>query len=560
MKYIFCLILSFSLSIQLFSQCDTSRYYFPQFENVYKHANLKYGEAVVWYVPYSNQDLLMDVYEPIGDENIKRPLMIWVHPGGFLLGDKEAEDMVALCDSFAKRGYVTASVGYRLGFNPIDSESAERAVYRGTQDVRAAIRYLKEYASVFGIDTNSIFVGGSSAGGVASLHVAYLDQEEAPIVVYGDGNLVPDLNLLDSSGNNFNHTVTLKGIVNLWGALGDSTFIDADETVPALLVHGMEDGVVPFGVGHPFSVSTTPLVHGSRAISNQLDFYGIPHTNLFFQGQDHEPHGTSNGYWEGQEPTPYWDSIFNAINQHYYSILRPRTQNLLGESVVCENSIESYVLEGQTEAIRTCWNVSGGEILEETDTNIVVQWFSNGSIKYRQFTSGDAASREIEFNVTVNSSPNAEFSFSNLGSSFTFQANDLGLLYNWNFFELGTSTEANPVLEINENGLFPVLLSVQNQFNCTDTVESQILQLSASIADMQEHKLKVYPNPFENEIHISLIDESFEFKILDLLGKEIMNGNGFGEETINLDGFITGTYFLNIEFSGQKLVTRIVKQ
>jgi acetyl esterase/lipase len=273
----------------------------------------------VWYIPYSNQDLLMDVYEPLGDDNLKRPLMIWVHPGGFLLGDKEAEDMVALCDSFTRRGYVTASVGYRLGFNPVDSESAERAVYRGTQDVRAAIRYLKEYASVFGIDTTSIFLGGSSAGGVATLHVAYLDQEEAPTVVYGDGNLVPNLLSLDSSGNFFNHTVELKGIVNMWGALGDSTFIDSDETTPALLIHGTADAVVPFGVGNPFGVFTTPLVHGSRAISNQLASLSIPHANLFFEGQDHEPHGTSNGYWEDSLPTAYWDTIFNAINWHYYT-------------------------------------------------------------------------------------------------------------------------------------------------------------------------------------------------------------------------------------------------
>jgi pentatricopeptide repeat protein len=154
-------------------------------------------------------------------------------------------------------------------------------------------------------------LGGSSAGGFAALHVAYLDQNEAPSSITG-GLLSPDLGCLDCSGNNFNHSVELAGLVNLWGALGDSSFVDADETVPTLLVHGTADGVVPFGVGQPFGVFTTPFVHGSRTISNQLNSLGIPHSTLFFAGQDHEPHGTSNGTFD-TPPTPYWDTIFDAI-------------------------------------------------------------------------------------------------------------------------------------------------------------------------------------------------------------------------------------------------------
>lgn len=542
-----------------YSQCDTMRYYSPIFESVYKHANIKYGEAPVWYFPYSNQDLLMDVYEPLGDDNLKRPLMIWVHPGGFLLGDKEAEDMVALCDSFAKRGYVTASVGYRLGFNPVDSESAERAVYRGTQDVRAAIRYLKEYSSVFGIDTNSILVGGSSAGGVAALHVAYLDQEEAPAVVYGDGNLVPNLNLLDSSGNYFNHTVALRGIVNMWGALGDSTFIDVDETVPALLIHGTSDAVVPFGVGHPFGVSTTPLVHGSRAISNQLNSFGISHTTLFFEGQDHEPHGTSNGYWEGLPPTAYWDTIFDAINMHYYSILRPVNQIISGESIVCENQISEYLLEGETEAVRTCWQIEGGLILEETDSSILVQWLSNGSIKYRQFSAGDAASLEFTYNVQVNPKSNAAFSYSNSGTSFTFEPAESGQNYSWNFFTLGSSTQSNPSIEILENGLYPVVLTTVNQFNCSDTSEIEILFLSASIDENDKENSILYPNPFENKLYVDIKDGSLNYEIFDLQGLLIKEGICFSNEAINLEALKAGTYIFRCNLEDKTVISKITK-
>src|SRR5690554_8203526 len=88
--------------------------------------------------------------------------------------------MMALCDSFARRGYVTATIDYRKGFNPLSNTSAERAVYRGTQDLRAAIRFLKEKHNTYGIDTNYTFIGGSSAGAFAVIHTIYMDQNEAP--------------------------------------------------------------------------------------------------------------------------------------------------------------------------------------------------------------------------------------------------------------------------------------------------------------------------------------------------------------------------------------------
>lgn len=558
MKTIHLVCIFLFLTTYSLSQCDTNRYFSPIFQSVYKHSNVKYGEAPVWYIPYSNQDLLMDVYEPLGDDNLKRPLMIWVHPGGFLLGDKEAEDMVALCDSFARRGYVTASVGYRLGFNPVDSESAERAVYRGTQDIRAAIRYLKEYASIFRIDTTSIFLGGSSAGGVATLHVAYLDQEEAPPAVYGDSNLVPNLLSIDNSGNYYNHTVELKGIINMWGALGDSTFIDSDETTPALLIHGTEDAVVPFGVGNPFGVFTTPIVHGSRCISNQLTSLNIPHSTLFFEGQDHEPHGTSNGYWEDTIPTPYWDTIFNQINAFYYSLLRPKTQQIFGDTIVCSNQVVNYTLNNETGILKTCWTVEGGEILAESDSSIQILWQNSGSISFTQFTESNAASTEKTIQIQVNPIPDATFTYSNIDSSFTFTPNQSGLNYSWNFNSLGTSNEENPTIYITENNLYPIQLNVTNEFNCSAIFESEILFLSADVLDLNNNGFEIYPNPFHEFLQIKVPSNQFNFTISDLKGKVILEGTNM--EFINVEGMQKGTYIIKVTSNSHVGIYKLIKE
>ncbi|MCH2230529.1 MAG: hypothetical protein MK105_09305 [Crocinitomicaceae bacterium] len=68
------------------AQCDSLRYSTPIFTSLYKHADVKCGEAPVWNIPCNNTDLFMDIYEPIGESQIKRPLMLWVRPGGFFIG------------------------------------------------------------------------------------------------------------------------------------------------------------------------------------------------------------------------------------------------------------------------------------------------------------------------------------------------------------------------------------------------------------------------------------------------------------------------------------------
>ena len=124
------LIFLLFISLQDYAQCDSSRYISAIFNVIDVQTNVEYSQAPQWSFPYFNETLLMDIYQPLLDPIDKRPCIIWAHAGGFAIGDKQADDMVALCDSFARRGYVTATIGYRKGFNPLDASSSERAVYR----------------------------------------------------------------------------------------------------------------------------------------------------------------------------------------------------------------------------------------------------------------------------------------------------------------------------------------------------------------------------------------------------------------------------------------------
>src|SRR4051812_13185170 len=55
-----------------------------------------------------------DFYEPTGDTTPLRPLIIWIHGGGFKFGRKTTGGCPTWGKTFARRGYVCASVNYRL--------------------------------------------------------------------------------------------------------------------------------------------------------------------------------------------------------------------------------------------------------------------------------------------------------------------------------------------------------------------------------------------------------------------------------------------------------------
>ena len=253
-------------------------------------------------------DLEMDIYEPSGDEEIRRPVIIFLHPGSFFSGSKESEDMVSLAVDAAKRGYVAISANYRLGLNILSTYSGERAVYRGVQDASAIIRYLREFHEDFRINPDEIFLWGSSAGSFISLHLAFSNDSERPQSTYGGVN-DPDLGCIDCTGNSYMHNSRPTAIVSCWGAIGDLDWIDVEDNIPSILFHGTSDIVVPYDEGFPFTINIAlPVVYGSSRIGERLDQLGILNEVYIEEGEGHEYWGSLNGTWVSG-PNEYYDKI-----------------------------------------------------------------------------------------------------------------------------------------------------------------------------------------------------------------------------------------------------------
>lgn len=87
----------------------------------------------------------------------------------FQNGDKN--NLALRCSEFAQMGYVTVTINYRLSRDY--TNNIMDAISDATEDARSAVDWLRENASEYKIDTENIFVGGSSAGGITALHLGY---------------------------------------------------------------------------------------------------------------------------------------------------------------------------------------------------------------------------------------------------------------------------------------------------------------------------------------------------------------------------------------------------
>lgn len=292
----YCLIVMIFFCVySLFSQCD-DRYQTEIFNSV-NITEVNYSDV------FSDNFHKMDVYTPVGDIENNRPLILFIHGGSFYSGDKTGQDCRDFCTSFAKRGYVTASVNYRLvsflnivSFLTNQDEQYE-AVLKATSDVKAAIRYFrKDFANgnSFGIDTSTIFVGGSSAGGVTAIHLAYIDNiSDLPITPFNIQAVVNNLGGLDGDAGNLGYNSSVSGVINFAGGINTLSWIDSEDE-PIVSIQGDVDETVAYNCGPGLGNPTVLTLCGAGEIHPQADLVGVLNDRLVLPGQGHSWFSSGN--------------------------------------------------------------------------------------------------------------------------------------------------------------------------------------------------------------------------------------------------------------------------
>lgn len=307
-------VLSFSLSAQ-------TRYLDKIFTSVDTVKNLKYGTNVN--DTGVTQDLYLDVYKPSGDVEINRPLIVLIHGGAFTVGSKNDPNVEFVCVDLAQRGYVTASIQYRLGVSVPNQLNFGKAILRAVQDAKAAVRYLKDNKATYNIDEDRVAVGGFSAGGVTAVHYAYWSANELPdSMSQGVGDIEGETGTPGVSSS-------IKCILNCWGAISDSTWINSnDSNIPVIAFHGTNDQIVPYDAGFAFGMPTLPL-SGSNVVHRQCEANNFISEITLYEGMGHGHSATD----------PQMDTTLSRTITFFYN-------NLVGESSIASKSIIPQIKKG----------------------------------------------------------------------------------------------------------------------------------------------------------------------------------------------------------------------
>ncbi len=270
-------LMSFA-SAQNYPGCDDIRYRTDVFTEVTATLGLSYGSGTT--IAGNFQELLLDIYEPVGDVQEIRPVIILAFGGSFISGTRG--NLAGLCESYARRGFVAVSIDYRLYDLPLipfpTSNEMKEVVVKSISDFKAAIRYMREDAATsntFRIDPDMVFVGGVSAGAIAAAHTAVLDETdniEANLLALIEANG----GFTGNTSNNTEYSTEVQGYVNLSGALNDASWMDENDP-PFVSVHDDMDIVVPYNTGFA-SLLGIDIVYleGSRQLQLKADSLDIP--------------------------------------------------------------------------------------------------------------------------------------------------------------------------------------------------------------------------------------------------------------------------------------------
>ena len=223
---------------------------------------------------YSTKDgveLSLDKYV---DDSIpyqgKRPVLIYVHGGGYATGSRTNALQIQYGKHFVAQGYVSVAINYRLGLkgkDKPDQPTVMRAVGMATQDLIAATAFILSKEKEWNIDPAKIITSGGSAGAIACLTAEY--------DICSNGEYAKAL------PKDFNYA----GIISHAGAIiVKQDALNWQKTpCPMLLMHGSKDQLVPF---NSYSLEGN-LYAGSNTIHEQLTKINVPHWLYEEAGADH---------------------------------------------------------------------------------------------------------------------------------------------------------------------------------------------------------------------------------------------------------------------------------
>lgn len=251
------------------------------------------------YTTRGKDHLQLDIYDDDRYANAeRRGVVISVHNGNFLGGNRDEEVYKLSCRYFAEKGFVCVSIDYRQGLKRVAFQPSTilRAIQMGVEDLFDATVYLLQHADELNIDPQKIILMGDGAGACIALTAEYelcrTPYQDDPQRKKGRRNHLPaDFNYACIASN--------SGAM----ATGERAFSWKQPPCPALLIQGEGLGDIPAG---NFFVPGLLWV-GGRHLHEEFSRAGARNIFIDITGLEHNSH--KEGRPDRQGITHYLDSV-----------------------------------------------------------------------------------------------------------------------------------------------------------------------------------------------------------------------------------------------------------
>ncbi|PJR03187.1 alpha/beta hydrolase [Avrilella dinanensis] len=130
---------------------------------------------ITYKITPENDSVKLDLYFPTNHLFQKTPLVVFIHGGAWVEGNKDHESiyyMRSLRDTLRTRGYAIASINYRL-------VNKNTHLPAPVIDCKDAVRWIRAHAGDYNFDTENIGLWGGSAGAHLALLIGYTGDDFA---------------------------------------------------------------------------------------------------------------------------------------------------------------------------------------------------------------------------------------------------------------------------------------------------------------------------------------------------------------------------------------------